>query len=97
MNGTLNVDTSALNSVGSNFTSVAEEVRATYTHMQNTIRQVTSNDAWNSEASRAFLEKFESIRPEFERDLQSLEDLGPAINNAANAYADAEQENISMM
>lgn len=97
MNGTLNVDTSALSGVGGNFISVAEEVRATYTHMQNTIRQVTSNDSWNSEASRTFLEKFEAIRPEFERDLQSLEDLGPAINNAARMYEAVEQENIGMM
>lgn len=97
MNGTLNVDTSALNNVGSNFTSIAQDVRDTYTKMQNTIRQLTGNDAWNTAASRAFLEKFESIRPEFERDLKSLEDLGPAVAAVANSYVDAEQENIGLM
>lgn len=97
MNGTLNVDTGALSNVGSNYTSIAQEVRETYTKMQNTIRQLTSNESWNTAAAKAFLEKFEQIRPEFEKDLQSLEDLGPAINSVANAYADAEQENMGRM
>ena len=97
MNGNLNVDTSALGSVGNNFTAVANEVRETYNHMKNTIEQVTSQDSWSSDASRAFLEKYESIRPQFEQHLQQLEELGPTINATANTYADAEAENISMM
>ena len=97
MNGNLNVDTSALGNVGNNFTAVAEEVRDTYTHMKNTIEQVTANDSWRGAASEAFLQKYESIRPQFEQHLQQLEELGPAINATANTYADAEAENISMM
>lgn len=97
MNGNLNVDTGALGNVGNNFAAVAEDVRETYTHMKNTVEQVTANDSWRGAASDAFLQKFENIRPQFEQHLQQLEELGPAINVTANTYADAEAENISMM
>ena len=97
MNGNLNVDTSALGNVGNNFTAVSEEVRETYTHMKNTIEQVTANDSWHGDASEKFFQKFDNIRPQFEQHLQQLEDLGPAINGTANTYADAEAENVSMM
>ena len=79
MNGTLNVDTGSLNGVGNSISDVAAQVRDIYTKLQNTINAVTANDSWKGAASSAFLEKFEAIRPEFERDLASLEDLGPTI------------------
>ena len=69
MSGTLNVDTGSLNGVGNSISDVAAQVRDIYTKLQNTINAVTANDSWKGAASSAFLEKFEAIRPEFERDL----------------------------
>ncbi|MBQ4030648.1 MAG: WXG100 family type VII secretion target [Bacilli bacterium] len=97
MNGTLNVDTGSLNGVGNSISDVAAQVRDIYTKLQNTINAVTANDSWKGAASSAFLEKFEAIRPEFERDLASLEDLGPTIREVASGYEAAEDDNVAMM
>ena len=97
MSGTLNVDTSSLNGVGNSISDVAAQVRDIYTKLQNTINAVTANDSWKGAASSAFLEKFEAIRPEFERDLASLEDLGPTIREVASGYEAAEDDNVAMM
>ena len=97
MNGTLNVDTGSLNGVGNSISDVAAQVRDIYTKLQNTINAVTANDSWKGAASSAFLEKFEAIRPEFERDLASLEDLGPTIKEVASGYEAAEDDNVAMM
>ena len=94
MNGNLNVDTSALNTVGRN---VANDVRSIFSQMQATVDQVTSNDSWSGEASRAFLEKFNNIKPRLETHLQQLEALGPAVNQTATSYSDAEADNVGMM
>ena len=97
MNGTLNVDTSNLSGVGNRITDVATAVREIYTNLHNTVDAVTANDSWKGAASSAFLEKFEAIRPEFEKDLASLEDLGPTIKSVANGYEEAEADNIGQM
>lgn len=97
MSGTLNVDTSSLNGVGNSISDVAAQVRDIYTKLQNTINAVTANDSWKGAASSAFLEKFEAIRPEFERDLASLEELGPTIREVASGYEAAEDDNVAMM
>ena len=97
MNGTLNVDTGSLTGVGSSITDVASQVRSIYTNLQNTINAVTANYSWKGAASSAFLEKFEQIRPEFERDLASLEELGPTIKEVASGYEAAEDDNVAMM
>ena len=97
MNGNLNVDTSALNTVGRNCTNVANDVRSIFSQMQATVDQVTSNDSWSGEASRAFLEKFNNIKPRLETHLQQLEALGPAVNQTATSYSDAEADNVGMM
>ena len=97
MNGTLNVDTGSLNGVGNSISDVAAQVRDIYTKLQNTINAVTANDSWKGAASSAFLEKFEAIRPEFERDLASLEELGPTIREVASGYEAAEDDNVAMM
>ena len=97
MNGNLNVDTSELNTVGRNFTNVANDVRSIFSQMQATVDQVTSNDSWSGEASRAFLEKFNNIKPRLETHLQQLEALGPAVNQTATSYSDAEADNVGMM
>lgn len=97
MSGNLNVDTSALSSVGNSFTGVASDVRTIFGQMQATIDQVTSHDSWSGDASRAFLEKFNSIKPRLETHLQQLEALGPAVNQTSNNYAATESENVGMM
>ena len=97
MNGNLNVDTSALNTVGRNFSNVANDVRSIFSQMQATVDQVTGNDSWSGEASNAFLEKFNNIKPRLETHLQQLEALGPAVNQTANSYADVEADNVGMM
>ncbi len=97
MNGTLNVDTSNLAGVGGRVGDVAGSVREIYTNLTNTINAVTSNDSWKGAASSAFLEKFEAIKPEFERDLASLEELGPTIKQVASGYEEAEEANISQI
>ena len=95
MSGSLNISTSELNSVGNNISSVAADVRSIYTNMNSTIDAVTSNDSWSGEASKSFLEKFNSIKPSFEKHLEELEALGPALNTSSNTYSDAEAENVS--
>jgi WXG100 family type VII secretion target len=97
MNGTLNVDTSTLSGVGGRISDVAASVRSIYTNLHNTVDAVTANDSWKGAASSAFLEKFEAIRPEFEKDLASLENLGPTIKTVAGGYEAAEDENVGMM
>ena len=97
MNGTLNVDTSNLSGVGGRIGDVAASVRSIYTNLTNTVNAVTANDSWRGEASTTFLEKFEGIRPEFERDLASLEELGPTIKSVASGYEQAEAENVSQI
>lgn len=97
MNGNLNVDTSTLNSVGNNFSTVASDVRGIFTEMIRIIEQVTSHESWTGEASRTFLEKFNGVKPTFEKHLQELEDLGPAVNQTATNYSDTEAENVGMM
>lgn len=97
MNGSLNVDSSALNSVGNQFSSIANDVRGIFTQMERAIDQVTANDSWRGEASQAFLDKFLSIKPRLETHLQQLESLGPAVNKTAENYAAAEAENVGMI
>jgi len=94
MTGSLNISTGELNTVGNNISSVASDVRGIYTTMCSTISQLTSNQAWNSEASKAFTEQFDQIRPSFEKHLEQLESLGPSLNQTSNSYSDAEQENV---
>lgn len=96
-NGNLNVDSSALSSVGNSFTQVANEVREIFTQMNSTVDQVTANNSWSGDASRTFLDKFNNIKPRLEMHLQQLEDLGPAVNKTSNTYADAEADNVSRM
>ena len=97
MSGTLNVDTSNLSGVGGKISDVASSVREIYTNLHNTIDAVTANESWRDAASTAFLEKFETIRPEFEKDLASLEELGPTIKTVASGYETAEDDNVGMM
>ncbi len=97
MSGNLNVDTATLSNVGSNFTNVATDVRSIFSDMQRTVDQVTSHESWSGDASRAFLEKFNNIKPRLEGHLQELEALGPAVNQTATNYADTEAENVGMM
>lgn len=96
MSGNLNYDSEDLQNVGSNFTTVAQNVRDTYTNMKNTVEQVTANDSWKGLASEKFYQKFENIRPQFEKHLYQLEELGPVINEIANGYANTEEENSTM-
>lgn len=95
MNGSLSINTGELNTVGNNISEVASQVRAIYTSMRNTIDQVTSNDSWRGEASKSFLDRFDSIRPSFEKHLEELEALGPALSKSSTTYSDAEAENVS--
>ncbi len=95
MGGTLNVDTSNLTAVGNSIIEVAAAVRAIYTNMTNTINAVTSNESWKGAASETFLQKFDAIRPEFERDLASLEELGPTINEVSGNYQTTEEDNVA--
>ena len=97
MNGNLNYDSGKLQNVGNNFTTVAQDVRATFTNMIKTVDQVTANESWKGLASEKFLQKFENIRPQFEEHLQKLEELGPVINEIATGYSNVEEENASMM
>ena len=96
-NGTLNVDTNALNRVGNQFTNVASDVRTIFTKMCATVDALTANDSWRGEASTAFLDKFLQIKPRLETHLQQLEALGPAVNKTADNYAATEAENVGIM
>lgn len=94
---TLNIDTSSLASVASSLIEVANAVRQTYTEFYKTVETVTGNDSWKGAASDAFLNKFEAIRPEFERDLEALEKLGPTFNTIAGRYEETEEGNVTSM
>jgi len=94
---TLNIETTSLTGIGNSLTEVGSMVRDTYTNLTKTINAVTANDSWKGEASETFLNKFENLRPEFEKDLDSLEKLGPAIKQIAGNYADQEAENTSQI
>ncbi len=91
----LNVDSYALNSVGTQIQAVSEDVRTIYQSMQDIIEQVTSNDSWKGAASDSFFEKFNNIKPTFEQHLQQLEELGPTLMGVANNYSEAEENNIA--
>ena len=97
MDRTLNVDSEALRSVGGKLIEVAGSVREIYTNLGNTVNAVTSNSSWSGAASSAFLEKFEAIKPEFEKDLGSLEQLGPKVIEVANSYEATEADNVAGM
>ena len=95
MSETLNVDSEELSNTGSNVTDISANVHKTYNEFKDIVEQVTSNESWKGAASAAFLEKFESIRPTFEQDLQQLEDLGPTLISIANEYSEAEERNVA--
>jgi len=91
------VDSDALTRVGNEIKSVSDEVEGNYNTMKGIINQVTASDSWKGEASTTFLDTFEKIRPEFEKHLTELADLGPTILEVCNGYTRTEEENVSML
>lgn len=95
--GRLGVETQSLHTTGKNLIDVAAEVRAIFTAVTQIVDQVTAHDSWRGEASNAFLEKFNEIKPRLETHLEQLEALGPAVNATSDNYAMAEEDNVSVM
>jgi WXG100 family type VII secretion target len=96
-NSFVDVDTQGLTSAGSSSDNAAEQVQQLYDALKATVDQVTDTSSWKGEASTAFLERFEALRPQLEADLNSLNRLGTTLKDISNGYETTEAENSSMM
>ncbi len=91
----LGVETSALNSVGNNMTTVADETRTIFENIEKEVETITSHDAWAGDSSNAFRDIFTEIKPRVLKNLDELKALGPALTKTSTTYSDAEAENVS--
>ncbi|KON85650.1 hypothetical protein AF332_01510 [Sporosarcina globispora] len=90
MSGVIRVTPAELVGMSNRYNGESSQVGDQVVRLDNMIRELEG--AWEGEASRAFAEQYQSLRPSFVQMQQLLEDISVQLNNTARALEDADNQ-----
>ncbi|MBM7542012.1 MULTISPECIES: WXG100 family type VII secretion target [Amphibacillus] len=95
MAGMIRVTPEELVSMSNRYSSESSQVGEQITRLDNMIQELET--MWEGQASRAFSEQYQSLRPSFTEMQQLLEDISLQLNSSAKALEDADQQVASQI
>ena len=92
MEGFLKVSPESLKSAAGEFGGQARSLQGLTSQMLDLIRSLSA--AWNGDASRAYLTKFDSLETDMGKMYNMVMEHSTDLQNMADAYAKAEDANV---
>ena len=95
MSGIIRVTPAELESMSTRYNGESSQVGEQIVRLNSMIKELEG--AWEGEASRAFSEQYEALRPSFIQMQQLLEDIAVQLSNTGKALADADNQIASQI
>ncbi|PLR82274.1 WXG100 family type VII secretion target [Bacillus canaveralius] len=95
MSGIIRVTPAELESMAGRYSSESNQVGEQITRLNGMIKELEG--AWEGEASRAFSDQYEALRPSIIQMQQLLEDISVQLRNTGKALADADSQIASQI
>ncbi|MGX2958099.1 WXG100 family type VII secretion target [Peribacillus sp. JNUCC 23] len=95
MSGIIRVTPAELDSMSNRYTSESNQVGDQITRLNTMIGELES--VWEGEASRAFSEQYDALKPSFVQMQNLLEDISRQLKGTARALADADNQIASQI
>lgn len=95
MSGIIRVTPAELDSMANRYTSESNQVGDQITRLNSMIGELES--VWEGEASRAFSEQYDALKPSFVQMQHLLEDISRQLKSTARALADADNQIASQI
>ncbi|MGE8081303.1 WXG100 family type VII secretion target [Peribacillus loiseleuriae] len=95
MSGIIRVTPAELESMSNRYTSESNQVGDQITRLNTMISELES--VWEGEASRAFSEQYDALKPSFVQMQNLLEDISRQLKSTARALADADHQIASQI
>ncbi|MBU5594874.1 WXG100 family type VII secretion target [Amphibacillus sp. MSJ-3] len=95
MSGMIRVTPEELVNMSNRYSNESSQVGEQITRLDNMIQELES--IWEGQASRAFSEQYETLRPSFTEMQQLLEDISIQLNSSARALEEADQQVASQI
>ncbi|MFJ7978420.1 WXG100 family type VII secretion target [Peribacillus sp. NPDC096379] len=95
MSGIIRVTPAELDSMSNRYTSESNQVGDQITRLNTMIGELES--VWEGEASRAFSEQYDALKPSFVQMQNLLEDISRQLKSTARALADADNQIASQI
>ncbi|RID89389.1 WXG100 family type VII secretion target [Peribacillus asahii] len=95
MSGIIRVTPAELESMATRYNGESGQVGEQVIRLNSMIKELEG--AWEGEASRAFSEQYEALKPSFIQMQQLLEDISVQLSNTGKALADADNQIASQI
>lgn len=95
MSGIIRVTPAELESMSSRYTEESGQVGEQISRLNSMIKQL--EEMWEGEASRAFSQQYEELKPSFEQMQKLLEDIAGQLSSTAKALEDADRQIASQI
>ena len=95
MSGIIRVTPAELESMSSRYNEESGQVGEQIVRLNSMIKQL--EDAWEGEASRAFSQQYEELKPSFQQMQKLLEDIAGQLSSTAKALEDADKQIASQI
>ncbi len=95
MSGIIRVTPAELESMSTRYNSESSQVGEQIVRLNGMIKELEG--AWEGEASRAFSEQYEALKPSFIQMQQLLEDIAVQLSHTGRALADADNQIASQI
>ncbi|AZV44302.1 WXG100 family type VII secretion target [Peribacillus asahii] len=95
MSGIIRVTPAELESMSTRYNGESSQVGEQIVRLNSMIKELEG--AWEGEASRAFGEQYEALKPSFIQMQQLLEDIAVQLSNTGKALADADNQIASQI
>ncbi|HWL23879.1 WXG100 family type VII secretion target [Peribacillus asahii] len=95
MSGIIRVTPAELESMSTRYNGESSQVGEQIVRLNSMIKELEG--AWEGEASRAFSEQYEALKPSFIQMQQLLEDIAVQLSNTGKALADADNQIASQI
>ncbi len=93
LNGVLKVSPEQLTSAADSFRSEGSNIQNITSEMMSKVTSLTS--VWEGEASQAYITKFKGLDDDIQRMIRMINEHVTDLNDMANEYRQAEQQNES--
>ncbi len=95
MSGIIRVTPAELESMSGRYNEESGQVGEQIVRLNSMIKQL--EDAWEGEASRAFSQQYEELKPSFQQMQKLLEDIAGQLSSTAKALEDADKQIASQI
>ncbi|MFC0190212.1 WXG100 family type VII secretion target [Fictibacillus iocasae] len=95
MSGIIRVTPAELVDMSGRYSNESSQVGEQISRLNSMISQLEG--MWEGEASRAFSQQYEALKPSFQQMQQLLEDISTQLNNTSKALEDADNQIASQI